>query len=97
VVYGFSAFHRIDFLEFLLKFGVEFDSIEQLAILYNQSYIYVGHSRLSAEKPSTFKGDVRPQNDEIKKYLKEFYAILLDFESFLHKDNIVFCGLNVIS
>lgn len=46
------------------------------------------------EKPSCFSGEVRPLNDEFKKYLREFYALLLNYEQFMDKQNVAFCGLN---
>lgn len=30
VVYGFSILHRIDFLDFILHWGIEFESIDAL-------------------------------------------------------------------
>ena len=84
VVYGFSVLHRIEFLEFVLQFGMEFEGVDSFL------------TALMNSKPLTFKNDMKPQYEEFKKYLKEFYAILLDANNFVDKDNIVFCGLNPI-
>jgi chromodomain-helicase-DNA-binding protein 3/chromodomain-helicase-DNA-binding protein 4 len=46
-------------------------------------------------KPETFKSDYRPQFEDFRRYVKEFYAILLEYEQFLEKRNIVFCDLDV--
>jgi len=44
------------------------------------------------EKPLTFSGEVRPTHDEFKKYLKEFYALLMNYDSI--KTNIAFCSID---
>ncbi len=81
-MYSFSILHRIDFLDFILHFGIEFETID----------IFL--TNLINHKPDTFKGDLKPQYEEFKKYIKEFYAILLDGEYLAEKSNIVFCGIN---
>lgn len=79
VIYGFSILHRIDFLDYTLHFGTEHDSLDALL------------QHIAQYKPSTFATDIRPHYDEFKKYVKEFYAILIDNNQ---TDNIIYCGLN---
>ena len=65
-------------------------------LIYFIVSIFLHYSiRLALNKPETFKGDIKPQFDEFKKYVKEFYSIILDFENFQNSDNIVLCGLDV--
>jgi chromodomain-helicase-DNA-binding protein 3/chromodomain-helicase-DNA-binding protein 4 len=48
VVYGFSVLHRLDFLEYILTFGVELDSLDAF------------FKALSENKPESFRSDMRP-------------------------------------
>ncbi|CAD8047864.1 unnamed protein product [Paramecium primaurelia] len=82
VIYGFTAYHRIEFLDFVLSFGMDFDSIDQF------------YQVLQREKPQCFSAEYKPSNEEFKKYVKEFYSLLLDYEQFREKKNIAFCKIN---
>lgn len=51
--------------------------------------------QLALEKPHCFDGEVKPSPEEFADYLREFYAILMDYENYLDKKNIAFCNLNI--
>lgn len=84
VLNGFNEHHRVEFLSFILEFGMDFNSIDQF------------WSELLKNRSETFKKDHKPSNNDFKRYLKEFYSALLFFKRLENFDNAVFCGLSVI-
>ncbi|KAL4501101.1 hypothetical protein ABPG73_013839 [Tetrahymena malaccensis] len=82
VLNGFNEFHRMEFLSFILEFGMDFNTIDQFWL------------ELQKNRPETFKKDHKPTYMDFKKYLKEFYAALLFYKRLEKLDNAVFCGLS---
>ena len=82
-MHGFTEQHRIEFLAFILEFGMDFSSIDAFWL------------ELLKSRPSAFKKDSKPGFSDFKKYLKEFYSALLFFKRLDKLDNAVFCGLSV--
>ena len=83
--------HRIEFLNFIISFGILFEGVEQF---WNQLFIH--EIRLLKEKPESF-GISMQENilnlNLFKKYLKDFYTVLDQREKY--PNNIVFCGVDV--
>jgi chromodomain-helicase-DNA-binding protein 3/chromodomain-helicase-DNA-binding protein 4 len=48
VVYGFSILHRLEFMDFVLHFGLEFDGVDAFL------------TALTKEKPNAFKAEIKP-------------------------------------
>ena len=85
VCLNFTEWHRFNFLSFVMEYGIDYPSIEEFWI------------DLCKKKSPIFGVELKPSQDDFKKYLKEFYAGLLCRQKLNHQDNAFFCGLDPTS
>lgn len=65
VSFGLNFMHRVDFIDFIIRFGLNFDSVDTI------------YQHLCTKYPESYGSAFKPLLADFKKYLKEFYAILL--------------------